>query len=321
MARRKHPNKRKRRPLSPELAQHVEDCLAAKEAPATRRAYGVALEEFLAGVESVKQLARLDHRNITAWRNKLVADGNSKRTVNLKLSAIRTFFTFLEGLGLIEKNPANPKLATGFRRVSDEIKTPCLSAQEAAKLIEACEDGTLTGARDRAIILLGLIQGLRRSEIAGLQVRSIQREDGQARLILRKTKSSDYARTYLDPRPLSAIDSYLAANPRKLGSTDPLFHSLSPNGGASGQRLRPLSGNAVNDIVQKRARLAGLKHISAHTLRHTCVTLSLGGGAKLEFVQALVRHADPGMTNRYNHNKDALRPDATAAIRVGKTKR
>lgn len=306
--------------LAPQLAQHVEDFLAGKAAANTRAAYKAALTEFLADVAGVADLRRIDHRNVTAWRNTLIERGLSKPSVNLKLSAIRGFFDFLVGLALLPGNPASGKLVRGYK-LSGESKTRGLSAEEADALAAACDDGTLCGARDKAIIYLGVIQGLRRSEIAHLRPKSIRTQGETAVLLLEDTKTAEFARQPLDERVLAVIEDYLGANPRKLGPEDPLFHSLSRNGGAPGQKLRPLTGKSVNDIIQKRATIAGLKSVTAHVMRHGCCTLALEGGAKLEWVQAHLRHRDPKTTIRYYRNMQALRSDATRAIRLGKSKR
>lgn len=303
--------------LSPQIAQHVDDFLAERTSPNTRAAYRAALEEFLDGVEDVARLRSLDHRNVAAWRNTLVGRGLSRASVNLKLSAVRGFFDALVGLGLLSSNPAAGKLVRGYR-LSGESKTRGLSIEEADALVAACEDGTLAGLRDRAIMYLGVVQGLRRGEIAGLRLEDLRVEAGQPVLILRNTKTSEFARQWLDARVHRVVEEYVAANPRRLGPRDPLFHSLSRNGGAAGQKLRPLSGWSVNEIVQRRARLAGIRGISAHSLRHACTTLALEAGMPLERVQGHLRHREPKTTIRYYRQMQELRPDVAQAIRIGR---
>lgn len=308
--------------VHPELASLVEDFLARKTAPSTRRAYRQALLDFLGGVEGLKSLREMDHRNVTEWRNSLLERGNSKPTVNQKLAAVRGLLDFLVSLELLKHNAAGPKLVPGFR-VSDESKTPGLSAKEARQLVASCDDGTPAGRRDKAIVLLGLLQGLRRSEIAGLTVGSLRKEpledpggaSGVVEVLhLRDTKTSDFARSVLDPRAARAVHEYLDDLGRSLKPKDPIFFSLST--AAKRKALRPLTPAAVNLIIQSRARKAGLKRISAHSLRHTCTTLALDGGAKLERVQAHLRHRDPRTTIRYYRNLRALRNDAARHIRL-----
>lgn len=308
--------------LAPELEALLGDYLASLVSPGTRRVYRRALAEFLEDVGGVKDLARMDHRNVAEWRNALVARGNSKPTVNRKLSSVRGFLDFLVSLELLRHNPAGPKLVKGFR-VSDESKRPGLSARESRQLIAACEDGTLAGRRDKAIVLLGLLQGLRRSEIARLTFGSLMKESiegpsgaGEAVevLLLRDTKTADVAKSVLDRRTARAIHDYIESLGRALKPKEPIFFSLSS--AAKKKVPKPVTPEAVNLIIQSRARKAGLKRISAHSLRHTCATLSLDGGAKLERVQAHLRHRDPRTTIRYYRNLRALRNDAARHIRI-----
>ena len=96
-------------------------------------------------------------------------------------------------------------------------------------------------------------------------------------------------------RPLRA---YLSARGR-LKETEPLF--------ASGSRRNTgeaLTTRSISRIVKERLRAVGLddSRLTAHSLRHTAITLSIKGGASLQQAQAMARHTDPKTTLIYFHN-------------------
>ena len=104
-----------------------------------------------------------------------------------------------------------------------------------------------------------------------------------------------------------AIEDYHEVLNRELDRletrpNDPVFTSLSRIR-SFGKRLSP---NSVNVIVKDHVRMAGIKvRISAHSLRHSSATEALRNGASLRHVQRHLRHVDPRMTLRYDHDLDA----------------
>ncbi len=84
---------------------------------------------------------------------------------------------------------------------------------------------------------------------------------------------------------------------------------------------RPLSRQQVDRAIKRVARAAGIPSyakLSPHSLRHTCVTLMLDGGAPLHVVQAFVGHASPETTGRYDRARGALTRSAAALAGMGR---
>ena len=78
---------------------------------------------------------------------------------------------------------------------------------------------------------------------------------------------------------------------------------------------KPMDRFAADDVVKRIAREAGItKKISAHSLRHGFVTLSLDAGVSLRDVQDSARHADPRTTRRYDRARHSLDRHATYAL-------
>lgn len=290
------------------LAELIEDYLQTKVALNTKKTYKAALQEFFKDID-VSGLQELKYHDIIQYRDQLMRSRKEKATINKKLSCIRGFFSYLTALGVISRNPADHRLVRGFR-VTNVSKTLGLNKQEIRQLLDACETTTVRGLRDRAICLLGVVEGLRRSEIANLKKRDVASEEGYQILTLKDTKSGDFYKVKLKPIVKEAISQYIKALPFELKFNDSIFVSLSNN-----SKGRPLSDHSVNEVIKNRCRKSGLaKRITSHSLRHTCVTLALDGGAPIPKVQAHVRHKDPKTTMRYYREMANIKKSAVDYI-------
>jgi site-specific recombinase XerD len=137
----------------------------------TRRAYAADVRDFVAfsGLQSQCELLQVARSHILGWRHHLQAQGLSPSTQRRKLAALSSLLEHLVDEQLIPTNPAR-----GVRRPrleSHEGKTPALSLEQAQALLEAPDASTLKGLRDRAILAVMLLGGLRRAEVVALRVR------------------------------------------------------------------------------------------------------------------------------------------------------
>ena len=203
----------------------------------------------------------------------------------------------------VQGNPADPELVEGLP-VSDESRTQGLTLDEVKRILEAC-DGTLGGLRDRALLMTLFYEGLRRSEASRLRYRDITTKRGLVEV--RNSKNNPYATIRLRPEVKRAIDDYLEVLNRELRKLetrpeDPVFCSLSRLR-SFGKRLSP---SAINDIVKKRVKDAGIKdkRITAHSWRHTACTLALAAGVPVQQVQRHLRHKKIETTLRYDRERD-----------------
>jgi site-specific recombinase XerD len=137
----------------------------------TRRAYAADVRDFAAfsGLQTQSELLQVARSHVLAWRHYLQAEGLSPSTQRRKLAALSSLLEHLVDEQLIPTNPAR-----GVRRPrleSHEGKTPALSLAQAQALLEAPDAHTLKGVRDRAILAVMLLGGLRRAEVVALRVR------------------------------------------------------------------------------------------------------------------------------------------------------
>jgi integrase/recombinase XerC len=230
------------------------------------------------GVETV------DHLLIRRYLALLHKD-HRKSSIGRKLAAIRAFFKYLVREGRMVKNPA--ELVSTPKK---EKRLPFhLNIDEVTALVEAPRGGDLSGLRDRAILETLYSCGIRVSELTGLDVGAVDLEDGLARVLGKGGKErvvpvGSYARR--------AIAAYLAAR-NQPGHDAPLL--LNVRGGR-------LTSRSVGRIVDKYIlKLATIKKISPHTLRHTFATHLLESGADLRAIQELLGHASLSTTQKYTH--------------------
>jgi integrase/recombinase XerC len=215
-----------------------------------------------------------------------------RSTIARKLSAVRSFFLFLEKKALILENPAadiaTPKL---------EKHIPIyLAVDEVFRLLERPEPDKPLGLRDLAILEVLYSCGIRVSELESLNISSIDFDQRLVRVIGKGNKERIVP---VGRQALRAVRKYLEATQglrRKTGGDSvevPLFINF--RGGR-------LSGRSIGRIIKRYARESGLNSdISPHSMRHTFATHLLDGGADLRSVQELLGHASLSTTQKYTH--------------------
>lgn len=200
--------------------------------------------------------------------------------VNMRLNAIRGFYSFAVRMGLVAANPADgvrrPKLDRGVPRG--------LSVAELQELLAAVPD-THAGTRDRAIILTMVLTGLRRSEVLGLRLGDLTR-DGRVYFRVRAKGGIDRHRELPAPA-FAAIVKALERSGRPIESL------------ASEARLFDVSAHGFYLNLKRYARTAKLAGVAPHSLRHTAAKLRRETGASIEDVQSLLGHTNLATTARY----------------------
>ncbi|MEA1959065.1 MAG: tyrosine recombinase XerC [Chloroflexota bacterium] len=219
----------------------------------------------------------------------LLEEGFERSSVARKLSALRSFYTYLTQENLVSVNPllniSSPKL---IKRLPS-----FLSNDEVKKLIEAPDSSTPQGMRDRAMLELLYASGLRVSEVASLDILNVNLDSREVSVWGKGSKE----RLVLIGKPAArAIDSYLKeGRPHLVGkrSTDALFLNR------YGKRL---SKRSVQKTLSRYAIAAGLdKRVFPHMIRHSFATHLLDGGADLRVVQELLGHTNLSTTQIYTH--------------------
>ena len=295
----------------------AESFLAGQLSPATQRAYRADLCAFF-GVTDLSwvgadRILSITPDEVVQWRNELHAAGKARSTINRKLAALRAFYAHLIGLGIEERNPADPALVKSFRE-DRRVGGKSMATDDLNRLLAdvAATANPLQRARDHALLLVLVYCGLRRSEAAGMHWEHLRREGVHHVIDLVETKAGVEQDVKMVGPVLDALMVYreaLVASGRD--ATGPVFISV-----ARGTYGNGLSPQSVRLIVKRYADRLGIDDVSAHTLRHTCCTLAIEGGARPEQVQSHLRHADVKTTMGYFDNRNRLENNAADHIRL-----
>lgn len=273
------------------LEAYIRYLVAEKNlSPFTLRNYRSDLLHFAAYLEEEEGVGILDADRMMARRYLAMLKESGMATASLtrKVSTIRSFYRFLVREGKAEGSPLVGLVAPKRGRKLPTI----LSRDDLDALIEAADESTPLGLRNRAILELMYASGVRLSEIVGLNQNQIDLDE---RTVVVRGKGNKERMVLLGEPAEAAVRRYLEHGRPKLavGAEEALF--LNRDGGR-------LSGRSIQTVVRKHALKAGLDtHVWPHLLRHSFATHLLDGGAELRVVQELLGHSSAQTTQIYTH--------------------
>jgi tyrosine recombinase XerC len=238
--------------------------------------------KFLAG----GPIEKVDYLTLRKYLVLLKEKSLSARSINRKLSSLRSFFKFLTKEGYLKENPtlvvSSPKLEKHLPKFMTE--------DEVIKLIESTfskDKEDERSLRDRAILEAFYSTGMRVSELVGLDIEDMDFIGGIVKVTGKGRKERIIP---IGETAIAAIRKYLDRRKRQASA---LF--LNKNG-------TRLTARGIGNIVNKYITLAGIKQgVSTHSLRHSFATHLLNRGADLRTVQELLGHANLSTTQIYTH--------------------
>ncbi len=286
--------------------------LASQKSARTRRAYRLDVAHFMRtlGITTPDQLRQIDHRAVIAWERIMrEQEGAAASTVRRRLSALSSLFKHLVRHGSASRNPVVDVARPSINR--EEGSTAAFSKAEARRLLDAPPADTVAGARDRAILSVGLQVGLRRAEIAGLTVADLHQNRGFDALRLTR-KGGRRDALAINPQAAARIRAYLDLAGHGDDHLGPLFRPMRGNAKAHDPAGR-MDPDAIDRMVRKYVAAIGLaRGYSAHSMRATFITTALENGAQLEDVQKAAGHRDPSTTKLYDRR--GYNPEKSASF-------
>jgi len=274
--------------------------------PKTVETYTRALRQLFSYF-SFNGITQPGREDIIAFREELKASGHKPTTTQNYITAARLFFGWTSQEGLY------PNIAEHLKgvKLDREHKRDYLTSRQVKEMLETIEKDSLKGLRDYALLVLMITGGLRTIEAARADIGDLRNNGDNTVLYIQgkgRTEKTDYIK--LSPQVEKALRAYLTA--RGSGAdADPLFTSTSNNN--AGERLTTRS---ISGIVKERLKAAGYdsSRLTAHSLRHTAITLSLLAGKDITEVQQFARHANITTTMIYNHALDKAKNTCSEAI-------
>lgn len=273
--------------------------------PKTIETYTKAIRQFYKYLEE-KEISQPSREDVIEFREALKLD-HKPATVQTYIIAVRLFFQWTDTAGLypdIARHVKGAKLTT-------EHKKDYLTSSQVKAILKKIDRSDVQGRRDFAIFALMVTGGLRDIEVNRANIEDLRTlGDNTVLYIQGKGRSERAEYIKITPEVERAIRASLADRTDTAGS-QPLFISLSNNSKGSRISTRSISGLVKHYFIQ-----AGYKsdRLTAHSLRHTAVTLSLLGGKKLEEVQQFARHSKITTTQIYAHNLDRAKNNCEATI-------
>ena len=245
------------------------------------------------------RITRPIRSDLIAFRDELKATCKAS-TVKTYLTATRLFFRWLEQEG-IYKNIADKIKGA---KVEHGHKKDALTVDQVKDVIDTFkESDDSTAKRDYAIFVLMVTCGLRTIEVVRADIEDL-RTLGNKTVLYVQGKGKDEKSEYviITREVEKAIRSYLATR-KDATNKAPLFSSTSNN--SKGKRL---STRTVSGLVKDSLVKTGLNssRLTAHSLRHTAVTLSLLGGSTLQEARQFARHSNIATTEIYAHNLERI---------------
>lgn len=216
--------------------------------------------------------------------------GYATTSLSRSLSSLKSFHKFLVRENLCATNPTETvTLPKKPQRLPD-----VLSVEQVSRMIEYVDSTDAPSLRSRAILEVLYGCGLRVSELVGLDIDRVQFDEG---FLLVMGKGSKERIVPFSGAAVEAVRAYLdtarqAFEKPYAPPTAAVF--LNARGGR-------LSRQSVFTIVQKAGISIGVKGLHPHTLRHSCATHMLEGGADLRIIQEMLGHSDISTTQIYTH--------------------
>lgn len=288
------------------IAAYIEQLDTSRK---THETYARALRQWQNHLTTIGQtIMTATRQTVLDYKKQLQEQGKKAATVNAYLSAVRGLYSTLEAEGIKPNIAASVK---GIKRAQNSPKES-LTLEQAKRLLVAPKGASLRELRDFAIVCLLTRRGLRTVEAVRANIGDIRQVGGQAVLYLRgKGYDGDYnGFVVLGEACLAPLYAYLKAR-GETDTTAPLFASI----GNRNQGGR-MTTRTISRIAKAALEAEGINSptITAHSLRHTAVTLSLIGGASLQEVQAMARHSSINTTMIYAHNLRRMEAGAERAL-------
>jgi integrase/recombinase XerD len=223
------------------------------------------------------------------------ADGEplSFRSQNTRLLPVRAFFKWAVKNGHVAANPASE---LELPKVEQRLPKAALTPAEAEQVLAVPDVGTPSGLRDRVMLEVLYCTGIRRAELAHLDVRDLDHERGT--LLVRQGKGRKDRMVPVHARCAGWVARYLTeARPLLAGGVN-----VGPDDGTLFLTVdgTPFSLDRLTQLVREHVKASGVpKDGACHLFRHTLATVMLEGGADIRYVQAMLGHAELSTTQIY----------------------
>lgn len=263
------------------INQYIESLRADKKSEQTIKNYVKYINEFMRFCDKPEE--EIGNAELISYKATLT--GLSASSINLRLSAIKSYWVWLEDMDIVGDNPFDK-----VKKLKNNPKVKqCMTAKDVSKMIAATES-----PRARAIISILASTGLRFAEMNSITMKQYEEfRAGKTNDIIITGKGNKQRKIYINEKTMMYIDKYIADEVANGRQHTMLFESF--------------EGNVINEAnackslkqIAYRAGLSYWKEISPHWLRAACATIANKNGVDVATIRDMLGHSNIQTTNRY----------------------
>jgi integrase/recombinase XerC len=254
----------------------------------------ISFRDFLATEYKQEELLEVHYNQIRSWIIYLVDSQMSNRTINRKISSLKSFYKFLQKTEQIKLNPLSKHKAL---KVAKKVQVPFTSKEINLVINTIDEENDFTSVRNKLIVELFYSTGIRRAELINIKEKDISFPNGVIKVLGKRNKERFVP---LLQSVVSTLKKYLELKVEFSLGIDALFITEKGN-----KIYETLVYRVINSYFSKVSHKVKK---SPHILRHSFATHLLNEGADLNSVKELLGHSSLASTQVYTHNSlDAIK--------------
>ncbi len=247
----------------------------------------LAFQDFCLTEFEEKDISTVHYNQIRTWLVSLVNKKVSNRSINRKISSLKTFYKFLQKIEVLETNPLAKHKSL---KVSKNVQIP-FSSIEVEEVLENISVDDLISIRNKLIVELLYSTGIRRIELINLKKADINLEENALKVLGKRNKERLVP---LLPLVIETLKKYIIL--RNKTDTESEYLLITEKGNKIYETLVYRVINSYFSKVSTKVKK------SPHILRHTFATQLLNQGADLNSVKELLGHSSLASTQVYTHN-------------------
>ena len=254
----------------------------------------MTFRSFIAYLNSPKRLEK--DENVKSSNKKAKLKPVSKRSINRKISALRTFFKYLQEIKVIETNKASYINVPKFEKELPNV----INRDGLNNLRHVINTEKITGIRDRLIIELLYSSGLRSIELINLSEFMIDIEEREIRVVGKGDKERI---TFFSENAKKWLIKYIEEKKKQYANYTREVLIVNSKG-------KKLTTRSLRRLISAHAHEAGIeKEITPHVFRHSFATELLNNGVDIRYLQELLGHSSIAATQVYTHVSKSLLQD------------
>ena len=254
----------------------------------------MTFRSFIAYLNSPKRLEK--DENTKDMKKKAKLKPVSKRSINRKISALRTFFKYLQEIKVIETNKASYINVPKFEKELPNV----INRDDLNRLRHVISTEKITGIRDRLIIELLYSSGLRSIELINLSEFIIDIEEREIRVVGKGNKERI---TFFSENAKKWLIKYIEEKKKQYANYTREVLIVNSKG-------KKLTTRSLRRLISAHAHEAGIeKEITPHVFRHSFATELLNNGVDIRYLQELLGHSSIAATQVYTYVSKSLLRD------------